>query len=36
LEEDLHGPDIDARGATFTGVNKQVVEVRGHRPRKKR
>jgi acyl-homoserine lactone acylase PvdQ len=29
MEEDLHGPDIDARGATFTGVNLYVLLGRG-------
>jgi acyl-homoserine lactone acylase PvdQ len=29
LEEDLHGPDIDARGATFVGVNLYVLLGRG-------
>jgi acyl-homoserine lactone acylase PvdQ len=29
MEVDLHGPDIDARGATFTGVNLYVLLGRG-------
>jgi acyl-homoserine lactone acylase PvdQ len=29
MEEDLHGPDIDARGATFVGVNLYVLLGRG-------
>jgi acyl-homoserine lactone acylase PvdQ len=29
MEEDLHGPGIDARGATFTGVNLYVLLGRG-------
>jgi acyl-homoserine lactone acylase PvdQ len=29
MEIDLHGPDIDARGATFTGVNLYVLLGRG-------
>jgi acyl-homoserine lactone acylase PvdQ len=29
MEQDMHGPDIDARGATFTGVNLYVLLGRG-------
>ncbi len=29
MEQDMHGPDIDARGATFTGINLYVLLGRG-------